>query len=210
MKFAFRPALSCTRRSARVWRAKLPIPEAGKRPTGIDVVQSRRQAAAKDNQRAFRAVSQLVVTVSKGASRAADEWADELADKVRRYAAVELREVRANPNKASVPEAVIQSEGTKVLQAIRPQDRVIALDERGRTVTSEDIAKMLAKAGDVSAARMVWCIGGPFGHAQSVIDRADDVIKLSTLVLNHQVANIVLLEQIYRGFTILRGEKYHH
>jgi hypothetical protein len=46
---------------------------------------------------------------------------DELADKVRRYAAVELREVRANPNKASVPEAVIQSEGTKVLQAIRPQ-----------------------------------------------------------------------------------------
>ncbi len=63
---------------------------------------------------------------------------------------------------------------------------------------SRDVPGRL-QAGDVSAGRVVWCIGGPFGHSQAVVDRADDVVRLSTLVLNHQVANIVLLEQIYRG-----------
>lgn len=60
-------------------------------------------------------------------------------------------------------------------------------------------SNMPMQAGDQSAGRVVWCIGGPFGHSQAVVDRADDVIRLSNLVLNHQVANIVLLEQIYRG-----------
>jgi rRNA large subunit m3Psi methyltransferase RlmH len=52
--------------------------------------------------------------------------------------------------------------------------------------------------------------GGPFGHAKEVRQRADDQIRLSSMVLNHQVAHVVLLEQLYRAWTILRGEPYHH
>lgn len=60
------------------------------------------------------------------------------------------------------------------------------------------------------ASAIVFCIGGPFGHGPQVRERANVSVKLSTMVLNHQIAFLVLLEQIYRAWTILRGEKYHH
>lgn len=65
-------------------------------------------------------------------------------------------------------------------------------------------------AGDASSKSILFCIGGPYGHTEAVRDRADQVIRLSDLVLNHQVARVVLLEQIYRGWTIIRNEPYHH
>ena len=65
-------------------------------------------------------------------------------------------------------------------------------------------------AGDISAASVTFCIGGPFGHHADVRTRADVVLSLSKCVLNHQVARIMLLEQLYRAWTITRGEPYHH
>lgn len=76
-------------------------------------------------------------------------------------------------------------------------------------MTSEDIARLIAAAGDAGRP-LAFCIGGPFGHGAAVQTRADDSIALSRLVLNHSVAHVVLLEQLYRGWTILRGEPYHH
>jgi 23S rRNA (pseudouridine1915-N3)-methyltransferase len=66
------------------------------------------------------------------------------------------------------------------------------------------------QASDQSWPSVVFCIGGPFGHAPAVRERANDTIRLSKMVLNHQVAHVVLLEQLYRAWTILRGEPYHH
>ena len=66
------------------------------------------------------------------------------------------------------------------------------------------------QASDQSWPSLVFCIGGPFGHAPAVRARGNDVIRLSRCVLNHQVAHVVVLEQLYRGWTILRGEPYHH
>lgn len=100
--------------------------------------------------------------------------------------------------------------GEKVLQALAPGDFVVLLDERGRDVSSEQIARLIAQAGDQSVPALAFCIGGPFGHADAVRARANDTIKLSSCVLNHQVAYVVLLEQLYRGWTILRGQPYHH
>lgn len=88
-------------------------------------------------------------------------------------------------------------------------DRVIILDERGREATSEDIARLIAEAGD-NGMPLVFVVGGPFGHGAAVIERASDSIRLSRMVLNHQVAYIVLVEQLYRAWTIIRGEPYHH
>lgn len=66
------------------------------------------------------------------------------------------------------------------------------------------------QASDQSWPSLVFVLGGPFGHAPAVRQRGDDTIRLSRMVLNHQVANVVLLEQLYRAHTILRGEPYHH
>ena len=64
--------------------------------------------------------------------------------------------------------------------------------------------------GDISAANAVFCIGGPHGHHADVRHRADTVLSVSKCVLNHQVARVVLLEQLYRAWTIIRREGYHH
>ncbi|XP_075265616.1 uncharacterized protein LOC142358028 [Convolutriloba macropyga] len=100
--------------------------------------------------------------------------------------------------------------GERVLRLLTPDDYVVVLDERGKDLTSEGMATLLADAGDRGLNRIVFCIGGPYGHSQEVQQRGSKTIRLSAMVLNHQVAHVVLLEQIYRGWTILRGEPYHH
>lgn len=83
------------------------------------------------------------------------------------------------------------------------------LDERGKAATSEDVARLISQAGD-NGTPLAFVVGGPFGHGQAVFDRAHDSIRLSNMVLNHQVAYVVLVEQLYRGWTIIKGEPYHH
>lgn len=97
----------------------------------------------------------------------------------------------------------------QVLKSISPDEKVVLLDERGRDASSEDIARLIALAGD-NGTPLVFIVGGPFGHGPAVVERADDTIRLSRMVLNHQVAYVVLVEQLYRGWTIIRGEPYHH
>ena len=86
----------------------------------------------------------------------------------------------------------------------------VLLCERGREVSSADVARLLSDAGEANPSALVFAIGGPFGHGAAVRERADDSIRLSAMVLNHQVARLVLAEALYRGWTILRGEPYHH
>jgi 23S rRNA (pseudouridine1915-N3)-methyltransferase len=96
-----------------------------------------------------------------------------------------------------------------VLKAISPGDHVVLCDERGALVTSPQVADLLAGAGEAGTP-LVFCIGGPFGHGPAVMARGDTSISFSGCVLNHAVAHVVLVEQLYRGWTILRGEPYHH
>lgn len=97
-----------------------------------------------------------------------------------------------------------------MLKSIDTNDRVILLDERGREVRSEGIAAILKAASDDGCSCITFAIGGPFGHGKAVHSNAFDTIRLSSCILNHSVARIVLLEQLYRSWTILRGEPYHH
>lgn len=97
----------------------------------------------------------------------------------------------------------------QVLKAISPGERVVLLDERGRDASSEDVARLLIKASD-DGTPLCFVIGGPFGHGAAVMQRGDESIRLSRMVLNHSVAYVVLVEQLYRAWTIVRGEPYHH
>ncbi|KAG1670829.1 hypothetical protein FOA52_003420 [Chlamydomonas sp. UWO 241] len=159
--------------------------------------------------RDVRAMPIKIINVSKGNSKGASMMADEWLDKVRRYTTVDEVTIRPNPRKAQSVEVQKTGEGEKVLKALDPRDWVVLLDERGRDVSSEDFAKMIAAAGD-RGTPLAFLIGGPFGHAEEVRARGSESVRLSRCVLNHQVAHVVLLEQLYRGWTILRGEPYHH
>ncbi|KAJ7554933.1 hypothetical protein O6H91_05G015900 [Diphasiastrum complanatum] len=148
--------------------------------------------------RSARPLPIRLVSVGKSRSPGVQSVAQYHIEKIRRYCSFEEMQVRPNPKGTSDVSAQVEAEGDYVMRNISSNDWVILLDERGEDVTSDKFASMIAKAGDMGCARLVFCIGGPYGHGTLVQQRADASIRLSSMVLNHQVALIVLLEQIYR------------
>jgi 23S rRNA (pseudouridine1915-N3)-methyltransferase len=104
---------------------------------------------------------------------------------------------------------VQDEEGKAILKRLKSSDYVILLDERGREYTSISFAERLnSLEGRVN--HLVFIIGGPYGFSQHVYERADEKVSLSRLTFSHQLVRILFMEQLYRAFTILKGEPYHH
>ncbi|XP_010669463.2 putative RNA methyltransferase At5g10620 isoform X2 [Beta vulgaris subsp. vulgaris] len=157
-----------------------------------------------------RAIPIRVLTVGKKRSRGVQLIVDEYKDKLQNYCSVDDVLVRSNPKNARDVKAQIEEEDFAVVNLIKSNDWVVILDEHGLDVGSERLAELIGDAGLTGASRMTFCIGGPYGHGIQLQQRANLSIKLSSLVLNHQIALVVLMEQLYRAWTILKGQKYHH
>lgn len=108
------------------------------------------------------------------------------------------------------PLASAALEAERLLKAVGPRGWLVALDERGEARTSEGLARLLEDAAQSGCTGLWFAVGGAYGHAPVVRERARTVLRLSTFVLNHAVARVVLAEQIYRACTIRAGEPYHH
>jgi 23S rRNA (pseudouridine1915-N3)-methyltransferase len=93
---------------------------------------------------------------------------------------------------------------------LQPSDYVVLLDEAGQEMQSTEFAKFLSQRMNASVKRLMFVIGGPFGFHENVQARANIKLSLSRMTFSHQIVRIIFLEQLYRAFTILRGEKYHH
>jgi 23S rRNA (pseudouridine1915-N3)-methyltransferase len=102
------------------------------------------------------------------------------------------------------------AEGKLILQKIQEGDYVILLDEKGKEFTSGEFANFLQKKLNSVTTNLVFVIGGAFGFSPAVYERANDKMALSKMTFSHQMVRLFFIEQLYRGFTILRGEKYHH
>ena len=113
---------------------------------------------------------------------------------------VDLVELKEQPSR--------EKEAQAVLQKCTPRDVLVCLDERGKSLSSPELAAQLGRWRD-EGRYVVFAIGGDEGHDESVRQRANLVWSLSKLVMPHRLARAVVLEQIYRAFTILRGEPYH-
>ena len=101
-----------------------------------------------------------------------------------------------------------EDEGERLLAKLSARDVLVALDERGKHVSSVDFAKWLGKQQD-SSRDVAFVIGGDEGLSEAVRAKAGLVLSLSAMTLPHRLARLVLLEQVYRAFSILRGEPYH-
>ena len=100
-------------------------------------------------------------------------------------------------------------EGECLLKAVKPSDCVVLLDEHGSEFSSTEFASRLQKR--LSAGRdLVFVVGGAYGFSPAVYDRADAKLSLSRMTCSHQLVRTVFAEQLYRAFTILRGEPYHN
>ncbi|GMH45115.1 hypothetical protein BSKO_13072 [Bryopsis sp. KO-2023] len=168
-----------------------------------------REAAPAMLKREIRNLPMRVLLVGKQNSRGAQLMADEWLEKVQRYTKLSEVKIKSNPKNTSQPTIQMQEEGKKVLQMLSGNEYIVVLDERGREVSTAGMVNLIADAADQGLG-LTFCIGGPYGHAQDVRNRANKIVKLSPMVLNHEVARIVLYEQIYRAWTILKGHPYHH
>jgi 23S rRNA (pseudouridine1915-N3)-methyltransferase len=129
------------------------------------------------------------------------------AERVRRQAELELLELPAARG-ALPPADARRREGEALLAKLKPESWLVALDERGTLLDSMELAQMVATARDAGR-ELVFCIGGDEGLDASVRDRAWKVLSLSRMTLPHRLARVVLMEQLYRALSILRGEPYH-
>lgn len=145
--------------------------------------------------------------------RKSPTWADDavsaLGQRLRRYAAFDEVCIKTENHRGDV-DLTRRAEAERLNRHIEARDRVVALDERGEGVSSVGFAQWLSRAQNDSVHRMCFIIGGPYGLDQQVRASAWRSLALSPMVLNHQIARVVLFEQLYRGHAILAGDPYHH
>ena len=113
------------------------------------------------------------------------------------------------PHSNFAEEKAREEETQRILAKIKPSDFVILLDERGKNISSPELAKILSN-GFVNSQNFVIVIGGAFGVSEELRQRANFVWSLSKLVFPHQIVRLILVEQIYRAQEISSGGKYHH
>lgn len=118
----------------------------------------------------------------------------------------------------NVPKAVRQrtfneqktEEAKLIFSQVGSDDFLILLDDKGKEYTSVEFSKFIAQKQNASTKRLVFLIGGPFGFDQKIYDRADFKLSFSKMTFSHQMIRLFFVEQLYRAFSILKGEKYHH
>lgn len=114
-----------------------------------------------------------------------------------------------NTKSLSIP-AQKEKEGELILKKLQPSDDLILLDERGKTYSSPEFSDFLQKKMNSGLKQLIFVIGGPYGFSEAVYARANGKISLSKMTFSHQMIRPFFAEQLYRAFTILSNEPYHH
>lgn len=138
---------------------------------------------------------------------------DEYSKRLSRYCKLEIIEVpdEKTPDNASENEElqIKAKEGDKLLKHIKDNAYVIALAIEGKMLTSEELSEKMEQLGINGDSNVVFVIGGSLGLDQRILDRADYKLSFSKMTFPHQMMRMVLLEQVYRGYRIMKGEPYH-
>lgn len=130
--------------------------------------------------------------------------------KLSAFASFEEIEIKSPQISREDKELKIKKEEEKILSKLSPQDFVVAFDEGGKSYSSIDFSKELQKRIERSPSRMVFLIGGAFGLSEKLKKRAQWKVSLSEMTMNHWVAQLMALEQLYRAFTISKSIPYHN
>ncbi|MCQ2184536.1 MAG: 23S rRNA (pseudouridine(1915)-N(3))-methyltransferase RlmH [Bacteroidales bacterium] len=134
-------------------------------------------------------------------------------DRLSHYCRMEIVEIPALKGVSALSKDEIKTrEGELILKALGPSDYVILLDERGKQPTSLEMASFLQeRMSHISrGGSLVFVIGGAYGFSKAVYDRSASLLSLSRMTFSHQMVRAIFIEQLYRAFTILAGEPYHH
>ena len=152
-----------------------------------------------------------LLTVGKTDRDWVKQGLDIYVSRLKHYIPFTITEIPELKNVSALSKEQIKSkEGELILKNVRPTDDLILLDERGKQYTSVELAKVLQDKISYIGKDIVFVIGGAYGFSEEVYKRCDSKISLSKMTFSHQMVRAIFAEQIYRAFTIIRGEPYHH
>jgi 23S rRNA (pseudouridine1915-N3)-methyltransferase len=153
----------------------------------------------------------VFLTVGKTEDAYLKEGIDKYVKRLKHYAKLEIVEINELKNtKALTPEQQKAKEAELILKKLSPIDHVVLLDEGGSELSSKQFAGYLDKKAISSTSTLFFIVGGPYGFDASVYARANDKLSLSRMTFSHQMIRLLFVEQLYRAYTIIKGEPYHH
>ena len=152
-----------------------------------------------------------LIAIGKTDDRALQSLIDDYTKRLSFYIKFDLEIIPDIKNVKSLSESQQkEKEGELILSKITATDQLILLDENGKTFSSVGFSEELQKKMNSGLKTLVFAIGGPYGFSETVYKKASGKISLSQMTFSHQMVRLFFIEQLYRGFTILRNEPYHH
>lgn len=150
-------------------------------------------------------------SVGKAHESYVNEGVEDFTKRISKYYPVEWKILpSAKQTMNSIESDIKKTEAQTILQGLQKDDYLVLLDEKGKQLTSPQVAKLIESAANSSVKNIIFLIGGAFGAHDQILKRANFTWSLSTLVFPHQLVRLLLAEQVYRACSIIRNEKYHH
>ena len=151
------------------------------------------------------------MVVGKTVDKSLIQMIEDYVKRLKFYTDFEMVVIPDLKNNKNMPFAVQkEKEGEMLLRSLNDSDDVILMDEHGKEFSSVEFASYIQKKMTSGLKRLVFIIGGPYGFSPAVYARAGGKISLSRMTFSHQMVRLIFTEQLYRAFTILKGEPYHH
>lgn len=151
------------------------------------------------------------ICIGKTGKSFLEQGEQEYLKRLQHYCKVERIEIPDVKNAKKLTEEQIKvKEGEEILSKIETSDQVILLDDKGKQYTSMKFADFLQQKMNQGTKTLTFIVGGAYGFSNEVYNRANGKLSLSLMTFSHQMIRMIFFEQLYRGFTILKGEPYHH
>lgn len=152
-----------------------------------------------------------LITVGKTDSKQLQLLQDEYSKRLKHYIGLEIIVIPDIKNSKNLSEEQQKKlEGEEILKQVSSSEPMILLDEKGKSFSSMQFSSFLQKKMNSGLKNLVFVIGGPYGFSDEIYKRCNEKISLSSMTFSHQMVRLFFIEQLYRGFTILRNEPYHH
>mgnify|MGYP001816501401 CR=1 FL=1 len=152
-----------------------------------------------------------ILAVGKTVDKNLEILIDKYLKRLKHYLSVSLEILPDVKNAKNLSEKEQRRiEGEAILKKVQSNDQFVLLDEKGKEFRSIEFSKFLQKKMNAGTRKLVLVVGGPYGFSDAVYQRANEKMSLSRMTLSHQMIRLFLAEQVYRAFTILRNEPYHH
>jgi 23S rRNA (pseudouridine1915-N3)-methyltransferase len=150
-----------------------------------------------------------IIAISKNKFSYISEGEADYLKRLKNYAQLEIVTLKEEPIKTQSVDDILAKEGERILKNLDQDYYNIALHVMGKEITSVELSNLIKENRDFKGAKICFIIGGPLGLAQEVLAKVDLALSFSRMTFTHQLIRLLLLEQIYRGFEIIKGSGYH-